>query len=98
MAESLTADQRALRSSIAAHESWANTTDPSARTEPARKAFLRRFEDQVDPDRVLPDDERIRRAESARKAHFQRLAFQSARSRAAKAAQRQNDDTAEVAS
>lgn len=98
MSESLTPDQRALRSSIAAHESWANTSDPTARTEPARQAFLRRFEDQVDPDRVLPADERTRRAESARKAHFQRLALRSSKVRAANAADRTAADGSAVAS
>ena len=52
---------------------------------PARAAFLNKFEDQVDPDRVLPEAERLRRAESARKAHFARLALASARARAKKA-------------
>ena len=66
---------------IGAHESWARTPDRSARTANARKAFLSRFEDQVDPDRKLPEAERLRRAEHARKAHFQRLAQRSAAAR-----------------
>lgn len=44
----------------------------------ARKAFLESFERAVDPDLVLPVDERRRRAEYARKAHFARLARLSA--------------------
>ena len=82
----LTPEQRATRARIAAYDSWANTSNPTARTEPARRAFLRRFEDQVDPDRTLPDAERTRRAEAARKAHFQRMALKSARARQRKAA------------
>jgi hypothetical protein len=66
---------------IGAHASWANTEDPSARTAPGRAAFLARFEDEVDPDRVLPEAERLRRAESARKAYFARLALKSAKVR-----------------
>jgi hypothetical protein len=37
-----------------------------------------RFERQVDPDFQLPDGERRRRADSARKAHFVKLALKSA--------------------
>jgi hypothetical protein len=66
---------------LAAHESWARTTDPSARTEPARRALLDRFEREVDPDGVLPPEERARRAAHARKAYFTRLALRSAEAR-----------------
>lgn len=75
------------RSSIArlgAHSRWAQEGDRSAATQPARDGFMRRFEDQVDPDRVLPAEERAKRAESARRAHFQRLALKSAQARRAK--------------
>lgn len=51
-------------------------------TAPARAAFLRRFEVEVDPDGMLPADERHRRAGMARKAYFARLALKSARERA----------------
>ena len=40
----LTPSERKLRAQLAAHESWARTDDPSARTAPARRAFLDRFE------------------------------------------------------
>jgi len=50
-------------------------------TAPARAAFLARFERDVDPDGKLPDEERKRRAGHARKAHFARLAYLSARNR-----------------
>lgn len=69
---------------IGAHTKWANTEDRTAATAPARAAMLRKFEDQVDPDRSLPADVRASRAESARRAHFQRLAMKSAAARAAK--------------
>lgn len=65
--------ERTLRASIAAHESWAHTTDPTARTAPAREAFRRRFLDAAGGDPV--------KAEHLRKAHFQRLALASARTR-----------------
>ena len=53
------------------------THDPRETTRAAREAFLRRFDDEVDPDRVLPGDERRRRARYARKAYFGRIALKS---------------------
>ena len=62
-----------INARIAAEISWARTTDRSARTRPARQAFLCRFENEVDPDRKLPPDERARRANHALRAHMLRL-------------------------
>ena len=45
------------------------------------EAFEKRFLDQVDPDRALPEAERLRRAAAARKLYFADLAFRSARAR-----------------
>lgn len=50
-------------------------------TAPARKAFMSRFEREVDPEGVLPIEERQRRAEYAKKAYFAELARKSAISR-----------------
>ncbi len=55
--------------------------DPRAITAPAREAFIKRFVDEVDPGRVLPERERKRRAAAARKAYFTRLAFLASRRR-----------------
>ena len=74
-------EDRALIASIAAHASWARTTDPGARTANARRAFTDRFERQVDPDGALSPVERARRAGHARKAYFARLALLSAQAR-----------------
>jgi hypothetical protein len=74
-------DDRVLIVRAAVHESWSRTADPAARTANARAAALDRFEKQVDPDGVLPPDERARRAEHAKKAYFYRLALKSARAR-----------------
>lgn len=81
----LSPSDRALRARIASHESWARTADPSERTAPARRAFLNRFEREVDPDGQLDPAERARRAEHAMKAHFTRMAFNSAKARRKKA-------------
>jgi hypothetical protein len=77
------ASQRALIARIAANESWAGCPDRSKRTQPARRGFMARFERQVDPDGTLTPQERQRRAESAMRAHMQRLALKSAKARAA---------------
>jgi hypothetical protein len=60
--------------------------DPREYTAKARTTFLRRFEDEVDPDRKLPEPERLRRAEAARKAYFVKLALRSAQARRKRAA------------
>lgn len=77
----LTPSERKLRASLAAHTSWANTEDRTARTAAGRRAMLDKFEQQVDPDGTLDPVERAKRAESARKAHFARLALLSAQAR-----------------
>jgi hypothetical protein len=77
----LSKEQRQLRARLAAHTSWANTADRKERTAPARAALLSKFESQVDPDGTMDPQERARRAESARKAHFTRLAYLSAQAR-----------------
>lgn len=82
----LTPQQRRLRASQAAHSSWAQTTDRTARTAPGTAAFLDRFERQVDPAGQLDPQERARRAASARKAYFTRLALKSSRARASRKA------------
>jgi len=81
MPSQLSASERSLRARLAAHQSWANTSSPSERTSSARAAFDRRFENEVDPDHTLPADERARRAASARRAYFARLALASAKAR-----------------
>jgi len=73
--------ERQLTARIAAHESWAHTEDRSARTAPARRAMLDRFEREVDPHAELIPAERATRAEHARKAYFARLALKSAQAR-----------------
>lgn len=68
-----TGSERKLAASIAAHESWGNTTNRSARTAPARAALEQKFLDAADGDPI--------RAEHLKKAHFARLALKSAQAR-----------------
>jgi hypothetical protein len=74
-------NEKSLRSKIAVHTSWQNTSDRSARTANAREAFLDRFELIVDPEGSLPVEERRTRAQHARKAYFAKLALKSAQAR-----------------
>jgi len=46
---------------------------PKRSHSPARDAFLQRFEDEVDPDRKFPPDERACRANHALRVHMLRL-------------------------
>ena len=82
----MTAEQRRLRAQMAAHVSWAATPDRAARTAAARAAAMGRFEREVDPEGLLAPAERAARADSARKAHYTKMAYRSVRARAAKAA------------
>ena len=75
-----------LHGRAAAHKKWASVADPAAETAAARKAFLDRFDRQVDPDGTLPLAERARRAAHARKAYFLTLAAKSAAARSRRAA------------
>jgi len=83
--QGLTPSERRMRGAIGAHKSWGHTEDRTARTEPARKAFDDRFDQQADPDRVLTAEERAKKAASLRKEYFTRLAFESAKARRRKA-------------
>ena len=71
MPESLS--ERSQQNRINAHLSWANTTDWSARTAPARKALDAKFLREADGD--------PKRAEAFRKAFYANLALKSAQSR-----------------
>lgn len=72
--------ERSLRGRMGAYALHARY-DARQTTAAARDAFLRRFLDEVDPGRVLPESERLRRAAAARKAYFTRLAYLASRRR-----------------
>ncbi len=73
----------ALRGRIGAYRLHA-THDSREITSKARETFLGRFEREVDPDGTLPEAERLRRAEHAKKAYFSQLARKSAIARRAR--------------
>jgi hypothetical protein len=76
----LSPQERILRARLAAH-TLHSQVDATEHTAPARKAFLERFEREVDPDGILEPAERARRAEHAKRAYFSRLALKSAQAR-----------------
>lgn len=76
----LTPSERSLKARAAAY-ALHSQVNGAEHTAPARQAFMDRFEKQVDPDCLLTPQERARRAECARKAHFVRMAFESAKAR-----------------
>ena len=81
MLATLSPTQRSMRARIAANTRWSRE-DPAATAARGQAGLLAKFVDQVDPDRQLPEAERQRRAEAARRAHMQRLAFRSSKARA----------------
>ncbi|ODU03347.1 MAG: hypothetical protein ABS81_14595 [Pseudonocardia sp. SCN 72-86] len=72
-----------MRAQIAANTRWSRE-DPTLNATRAQAGLLAKFEREVDPDGTLPPAERARRAQSARKAHMQRLSLASAKKRAAR--------------
>lgn len=67
----------ALRGRIGGYARAALYT-PEELTGKARAGFFQRFENEVDPDRTLPPEERCRRARAALRAHMAQLARKSA--------------------
>lgn len=76
----LTPAERSLRARIGAYRMHA-LHDPRETTRAARDAFWRRFVHEVDPHRILSEQERLRRAAAARRAYFAQMAYRSARRR-----------------
>ena len=81
----LTPAQRSQRARIGGY-ALAASHDPRDYTEAARSKFRSRFVEQVDPDLLLPEHERARRAEAARKQYYTTLALKRAVARSNKKA------------
>jgi Uma2 family endonuclease len=80
LAMTSTPSERSQRARMAAHILHSEY-DSRELTRAGRVKFMARFADEVDPDRVLSEAERLRRAEHAREAYFTGLALKSARAR-----------------
>ncbi len=76
---------RTLAARIAANTRWSRE-DPTEQGRRMRAGLEQRFFREVDPNNELPEAERHRRAQSARKAYYQRLALASAKARASRKA------------
>lgn len=67
--------------------SWSNTEDRAERTSKARKASpssLEYWEQKLDPDGAMPEEQRRLRAEAALSAHMARLSLKASKARSAK--------------
>jgi hypothetical protein len=93
----LSPGERTLRARLAANTRWSRE-DPAPNAARARAGLEAKFLREADPDGVLPEQERLRRAASARKAYFQRMALASARARRARKAARTTPSTPDPAS
>lgn len=82
MAGKSTPSQRRLAGQIGANTRWGREPDRAAATAKMRKAANDRFLREADPDGTLPPAEAAKRADSLKRAHFQRMALASAKSRA----------------
>jgi hypothetical protein len=90
----LTPEQLRLRGQIGA---FALHAAGGTNTAPARAAFMRKFDDQVDPDRVLPEGERSRRADLAKRQYYTAMALRSSIARGRKARTSTPDEEAQAA-
>ncbi len=89
----LSPSERMLRARLAAHSLHAKR-DSRQTTANGRRAFLARFEREVDPGGDLDPIERRRRAVQARRAYFTRLALAAVEARRARRAERLGGDAA----
>ena len=86
---SLSPTERSLRAGQAGLTGWANTADRSARNRHAGRGLYEKFYRATDPS--LPAAARAKMADSAYRAHFQRMAFYSAKARRLRREQQQAD-------
>jgi hypothetical protein len=75
---------KSLPHQIAANIRWSKE-DPTEQGIKMRAGLEQKFLREVDPNNELPEAERLRRADSARKAYYQRIALISAKNRKARA-------------
>jgi hypothetical protein len=69
--------ERSIRGQIAANARWAREPDRLAATAAGRRAMFEHFLDLVDPNRQLPEKQRIKMAENARAAHLAKIRLKS---------------------
>lgn len=82
---SLTPAQRSERARIAANVRWSREPDRLAATAPGLRAAYEKLVDAVDPNRVLSEAERLKRAKNAQQAQMARLRYLASRARSRRA-------------
>jgi hypothetical protein len=80
---SLTPAERSIRARIAANARWAREPDRLTATAPGRRAAFNKLLDEVDPDRVLSESERLKRAKNAQQAQLARIRLAASKRRRA---------------
>jgi hypothetical protein len=93
----LTPEQRTLRARMGAHALHAQGKTSTAAARRNSPQSLEYWCTQVDPDSSLPEPERLKRAEHARKQYMSGLAFKSSRARARRRAQTRDGGTPDAA-
>jgi hypothetical protein len=83
LAMPLSASERRMRARKAALTSWARTEDRSARARRGHDGLLRKFEDEVDPNGTLSQNERRTRAQLLLDAHMEGLRLKASKARRA---------------
>jgi hypothetical protein len=81
--------ERATRARIAANERWAKVEDRTSETAKARNnspASVEYWMKKVDPGEQMPRDQRLRRAENAKRAYYEKRALAMRQAKARKAA------------
>lgn len=83
------ASERVVRARIAAHERWAKESDRAGATAKARAnspASVEYWMKKVDPEQQMPRELRLRRAQNAKTAYYQKRALAMRQAKALKAA------------
>jgi hypothetical protein len=83
------ASERSTQARIAANERWAKEPDRAGATAKARAnspASIEYWMKKVDPGEQMPRDQRLRRAQNAKTAYYQKRALAMRQAKAAKAA------------
>ena len=77
----LTPTERSIRARIAANTRWAREPDRLAATAPGRSAAFEKLLDEVDPQRVLTEAERLKRVKNAQAAQMARVRLAASKNR-----------------
>jgi len=84
----LTPAQRSERAKVAANTRWAHEPDRLAATKPGRDAAFQKLLDEVDPQGVLSEAERVKRAKNLAEAQLASARLRASRLRQQQASER----------